>query len=88
MEIQFEISGKHEIVQSYAKKRPVKRKTQYSLAKEKNAKNFLYEVLFRRFCPGYKFSKVIINSAVYNDKYSTSESAIVTKFFFKIREFP
>ena len=61
---------------------------EYSLAKEKNAKNFLYEVLFRRFCPGYKFSKVIINSAVYNDKYSTSESAIVAKFFFKIREFP
>ena len=55
---------------------------EYSLAKEKNAKNFLYEVLFRRFCPGYKFSNVIINSAVYNDKYSTSELAMVAKFFF------
>ena len=54
---------------------------EYSLAKEKNAKNFLYEVLFRRFCPGYKFSKVIINS-VHNDKYSTSELAMVAKFFF------
>ena len=38
VEIQFELSGKHEIVQSYAKKRPVKRKRVLTRERKKRQK--------------------------------------------------